>query len=100
MPTGGLFDCCGFMTCVLGDDGKYRPVDLSQTVTLSPDLDDEENWWDASNALSVTLAIVSTKENIAFVRKLERNRKRMMRKIRREKRRKEKERRRRLKEGK
>ena len=36
MPIRG-FDCFGFMACVLGNDGRFHPVDLSQTVTLSPD---------------------------------------------------------------
>lgn len=40
MPPKG-FDCCGFAAYALGDDGRFHPVDLSQTVTLSADPDEE-----------------------------------------------------------
>lgn len=40
MPPNG-FDCCGFAAYALGNDGKFHPVDLSQTVTLSADPDEE-----------------------------------------------------------
>ena len=36
MPPKG-FDCIGFAAYALGDDGRFHSVDLSQTVTLTPD---------------------------------------------------------------
>lgn len=40
MPPKG-FDCIGFAAYALGDDGRFHPVDLSQTVTLTPDTEPE-----------------------------------------------------------
>ena len=88
MPTKGC-DCIGFAAYTLGNDGKFHPVDLSQTVTLSFD-DADENTWSIDTDMSFTL---ETKMNRAMLKLLY-----PWREVRRRLRMMEKERRKRLKE--
>lgn len=107
MPTKG-FDCCGFAAYTLGDDGKFHPADLSQTVTLTPDITDEEDEtncgliWEAGDPYHYALVSEQKFTAIMHIRYGERMIMKLLlpkRRFRKWVRTKEKERRRRLKEA-
>ena len=90
MPTKG-FDCIGFAAYALGNDGRFHPVDLSQTVTISTDDDTDENTWSIdTDGMSCTLETKITRGMMKILFPWREARKRI--------RRMEKERRKRLKE--